>query len=887
MPHSFSNKRLSMTARTVVTLITLLVMASLPVLTVFASDSGYSSPSSASTNGKGWKTISYSYVSDNSYTTAQRLQKQLRLGKFNIPSIPGGSTINGIEVKVEGFTTGLQANVALSSNGGSSYGSALTTALPGTDTVTTLGGPANTWGRTWTAGDFTNNNFLVKLTTTGTNGATISVDQVQVKVYYTAPNATLTLSPVSGPYNGTASMTATLTATNGGTPIAGKDISFYVGGTGIDGSGHCTGTFAGIATTQAGTGTATYANASLTGINAGDYPYGACASFTTDGTYESTSITNDLNVVGTGTTLIASPATGTYGDSTSLSATLTYTSGGAAISNQFIDFYLFGNLLGSAKTNGAGVATISNVPLTDYDAGSSNDLAVSFAGSANLNPASATGLITISPRPITVTAVTDNRVYNGTTSSSGTPTITLGSLVTDDAAAFTQTFNTKDAGSGKTLTPAGVVNDGNSGLNYSYTFNSVSTGVITPALLTIKADDQSKLTGEADPVFTYQYSGFVNGETGSVIEVPPTCGVSSAHTASGTYPITCSGASDTQNDYTFSYVNGTLTVGSMNVYVPMLFKNAFDGSYNAALYIQNVGGTGANITMKFYDNLGNLTCTQNDAIPALVSRGYWLPSLNCLGPSWVGGVVVTSDQRIVAVGRPHVGAEVMTYNGFTSGTTSTYVPMLFSSAFDGSYNAALYIQNVSGSQASVTMKFYDNTGVLSCTKTDTINSLASKGYWVPALACNSGSLPAGWVGGVVVTSDQPVVTVGRPHVGAEVTTYDGFGSGGTKASVPMLFGSAFDGSYNAALYVQNVGNSPASITMKFYDNTGVLSCTKTDTINSLASKGYWIPALACNSGSIPAGWVGGVIVTSDQPVVTVGRPHVGAQIATYQGAVIP
>jgi hypothetical protein len=131
------------------------------------------------------------------------------------------------------------------------------------------------------------------------------------------------------------------------------------------------------------------------------------------------------------------------------------------------------------------------------------------------------------------------------------------------------------------------------------------------------------------------------------------------------------------------------------------------------------------------------------------------------------------------------------------------------------------------------------------------------------------------------------VTVGRPHVGAEVTTYDGFGSGGTKASVPMLFGSAFDGSYNAALYVQNVGNSPASITMKFYDNTGLLSCTKTDTINSLASKGYWIPALACNSGSIPAGWVGGVIVTSDQPVVTVGRPHVGAQIATYQGAVIP
>ncbi|MGE5375202.1 MAG: MBG domain-containing protein, partial [Bacteroidota bacterium] len=732
MLNHFSNRKLSPIARIVVTVIILLVIASLPVLTAFAADSGYSSPSTASTTGKGWKNMSYAFVSDNSYAVGQKANKAMRLGKFTIPGIPGGSVINGVEVKVEGYTAGLQANVALSSNAGSSYTAPLLTALPATDTVTLLGGPTNTWGRTWTAGDFTNNNFMVKLTATGAtgNGKAIYVDQVQVKVYYTAPNSTLVLAAVSGPYNGTASMSATLTATSGGAPILGKNINFYVGGTGLDSNGNCTGTLVGNVATQSPAGTATLPNASLASINnAGDYPYGACASFAGDGTYAATSITSDLNVVGTGTTLTPAAASGIYGNTTSLSATLTYTSGGAPISNQFIDFYLFGNLVGTGKTDGTGLATVSNIPLTDYDAGVSNDFVVSFAGNANLNPATGSGQITINPRPITVTAVSDNRIYNGTTSSTGVPTITSGSLVTGDTTYFTQTYDTKDAGTGKTMIPAGYVDDGNSGLDYSYTWNTVSTGTITPTLLTVTADNQNKLTGEADPTFTYQYSGFVNGETGSIIETPPTCVVSTAHTAAGTYPITCSGAVDAQNDYTFSYTPGTLTVGIMNVYVPMLFKNAFGGTYNAALYIQNVGGSGANITMKYYDSNGILSCTQTDAIPSLASRGYWVPSVTCntgsLPNGWVGGVVVTSDQRIVAVGRPHVGAEVMTYNGFTSGTTSAYVPMLFKSAFDGSYNAALYVQNVNASNpASITLKFYNSNGGLDCTKTDTINQLA-------------------------------------------------------------------------------------------------------------------------------------------------------------------
>ncbi len=107
---------------------------------------------------------------------------------------------------------------------------------------------------------------------------------------------------------------------------------------------------------------------------------------------------------------------------------------------------------------------------TVSDGNSGNNYAVTFVTNT-------TGVITT--RPITVTAVTDTKVFDGTTSSSKVPTITVGSLADSDTATWTQTFNTSDVGTGKILIPAGTVSDGNSGNNYTVTFVNDTTGVIT------------------------------------------------------------------------------------------------------------------------------------------------------------------------------------------------------------------------------------------------------------------------------------------------------------------------------------------------------------------------------------------------------------------------
>ncbi len=63
---------------------------------------------------------------------------------------------------------------------------------------------------------------------------------------------------------------------------------------------------------------------------------------------------------------------------------------------------------------------------------------------------------TIVARAITVTAASDTKVYDSTTSSSAIPTVTTGSLAGTDTGAFTQTFDTANVGIAKTLTPAGL-----------------------------------------------------------------------------------------------------------------------------------------------------------------------------------------------------------------------------------------------------------------------------------------------------------------------------------------------------------------------------------------------------------------------------------------------
>src|SRR4029077_19731880 len=99
---------------------------------------------------------------------------------------------------------------------------------------------------------------------------------------------------------------------------------------------------------------------------------------------------------------------------------------------------------------------------------------------------------TINQYALDVTAASSTKTYDGTTSSTGSPTITGGtSLRTGDTTTtFSAIFDSRNAAA-RTLTASGVVNDGNSGLNYSYTFHA-ATGTINQYALDVTAASDTK-----------------------------------------------------------------------------------------------------------------------------------------------------------------------------------------------------------------------------------------------------------------------------------------------------------------------------------------------------------------------------------------------------------
>jgi hypothetical protein len=92
-------------------------------------------------------------------------------------------------------------------------------------------------------------------------------------------------------------------------------------------------------------------------------------------------------------------------------------------------------------------------------------------------------VFTITPKPIWVFGVPDIRMYDGTIDSDETPLVTP-NLAFDDTGEWSQTYDNKNVGTGKTMTPTGQVFDGNDGKNYTITFIPRNVGIIYPRPLT-------------------------------------------------------------------------------------------------------------------------------------------------------------------------------------------------------------------------------------------------------------------------------------------------------------------------------------------------------------------------------------------------------------------
>ena len=282
---------------------------------------------------------------------------------------------------------------------------------------------------------------------------------------------------------------------------------------------------------------------STAGVYPITYTYDGNAGLTT-ATNASTSLTVSTQTV---PTITAWPtASGiTYGDALTSS---TLTGGSASVAGVFT-FTASSTIPSTAGTYAA------SGTFTPTDTGSYSIVIVPSA----INVAVAPKALTISSPAVT------SRAYTGGTAAAITGTLSgvvSGDTGTEISFVGTGTFASSGVANGIAVTSTATLT-GTKTSSYTLTQPSGLMGNITAAALTVTADNKGRAVGAANPTLTYTITGFQNGENATTAGVTgsPTLSTTADNlSVEGDYPITCVVNTLAAPSYTFTPVNGTLTV---------------------------------------------------------------------------------------------------------------------------------------------------------------------------------------------------------------------------------------------------------------------------------------------------------------------------------------
>jgi len=511
--------------------------------------------------------------------------------------------------------------------------------------------------------------------------------------------ATTTLISVqgNGTYGGTADLFAILYSND--QPVNGKTISFTLNGTAVCGGG----TGVTCPTTNA-SGVATLSGVSLAGINAGSYPTAVGASFAGDSSYAAANQSGLLTVNKAATTITwNNPADIVYG--TALSGTQL-----------------------NATASVAGTFTYTPAAGAVLNAGNNQTLHVDFTPTDGNNYTGASKNVLINVNKATPTITWNNPadiVYG--TALSGTQLNAASSA--PGTFSYTPAAGTiLHVGNSQTLRADFTPTDTT---NYNTPAQKTVSINVLKATLTITADNKARPLNTANPPLTYTPTGFVNGDTASVLAGSPNLSTTATQSsAAGDYPITITQGTLTSADYAFTFVNGTLSVGKV---APIInWSNPANIVYGTAL-----SGTQLNATATDPNSNASVagTFTYAPAAGAVLHAGNnqmlvvnFTPTdaTNYITPPQKtvtinvskATLTITADNKMKLVGDPNP-ALTFTPAGFVNGDSATVLtgaPSLSTTATTGSPVGNYPITITQGTLGAADYAFTFVNGTLSVTE---------------------------------------------------------------------------------------------------------------------------------------------------------------------------
>jgi gliding motility-associated-like protein len=288
------------------------------------------------------------------------------------------------------------------------------------------------------------------------------------------------------------------------------------------------------------------------------------SSLTTQPTISTTAVTNSpvntypitaSGAVSANYTFIYNPGTLTVTPAaltiTANDATKTYGSANPVLSVSYSGFVGTDNASSLTTQPTISTTAVTNSPVNTYP------ITASGAVSANYTFIYNPGTLTVTPAALTITANDATKTYGA-----AVPVLSVsysGFVGTDDASSLTtQPTISTTAVTGSPVNTYPITASGAVSANYTFIYNQ-GTLTVTPAALTITANDATKTYGAAVPVLSVSYGGFVGTDNASSLTTQPTISTTAVtNSPVSTYPITASGAASA--NYTFIYQPGTLTV---------------------------------------------------------------------------------------------------------------------------------------------------------------------------------------------------------------------------------------------------------------------------------------------------------------------------------------
>ena len=385
-------------------------------------------------------------------------------------------------------------------------------------------------------GDTVGTTIIVTYSTTATSSSpagtypiTATVTGSSANKYQVVVNAgTLTISPATA-------QTLTVTANNATRVFGAANPTF---------TGSITGAQNGDTFTES------FSTSATTSSNVGSYPIVPAASGTNLGNYTVDIVNGTLSVTAASTTTtLSAPGSTTYNAGITLTATVASSAG---TPTGTVTFYNGATAIGTGTLNGSGVATLSTatLPVGTDSLTATYATAGNFSGSTS--PASSIS-VTQASQTITFPAIASRAYGSAPFAVSATSSAGSGYAVTITVQSGPAGINggtVSLSGVGTVVLQASQAGD----KNYSAA-TATQSFQVTPAPLTVSANNASRAYGAANPVF----SGTVTGAVGSDSFTESFTTTATTSSNVGSYPIVPA-VTGPQANYTVTIVNGALTV---------------------------------------------------------------------------------------------------------------------------------------------------------------------------------------------------------------------------------------------------------------------------------------------------------------------------------------